>query len=249
MFRRKVLLTADTNGQILNYAAMGKFAVDRNEPGVEPYIPGSPRLNITLDGNSLLAAHCRLPDVPLEPVLDKSKADSIAKTLICVQAFWIIIQSIARVASHLPLTFLEINTVGHVICSLFVFLFWWDKPLEVLYPTLLAGDSMHDLCALMWSCTLGSRPNFDTLRRVGHAWEKGGPIYTPGEGQQKSTISNIMALQYMKSLGRNRTKTRRGLARSVRSKLLKSQPRHPTTFLLAQCLAPGTVAIGYDCEL
>ena len=91
--------------------------------------------------------------MPLESILDKSKADNIAKTLTCIQAFWIIIQSIARVASGLPLTFLEINTLGHVKCAQFMFLFWWDKPLEILYPTLLSCDTMHDLCALMWSST------------------------------------------------------------------------------------------------
>ena len=131
------------------YAAMGGLAVDTNEPGAEPHIPGSSRFIITIDGISLLAAYGQLPDMPLESILDKSKANNIAKTLTCVQAFWIIIQSLARVASDLPLTILEINTLGHVKCAQFTFLFWCDKPLEILYPTLLSGDIMHNLCALM----------------------------------------------------------------------------------------------------
>jgi len=135
---------------------MGGFAVDSNEPGIEAYIPGSPRLAVTFDGIFLLALYGQLPDVPLESMLDKSKADNIGKSLTCVQAFWIIAQSITRVSDRLPLTFLEINTLGHVVCVLFIFGFWWHKALEILYPTLLTGDTTHDLCAFMWSSSIPS---------------------------------------------------------------------------------------------
>ena len=102
---------------------MGGLAVDTNEPGAEPHTHGSSRFIITIDGISLLAAHGQFPDMPLESILDESKVDNTAKTLTCVQAFWIVIQSIARVASGLPLTFLEINTLGLVKCAQFTFLF------------------------------------------------------------------------------------------------------------------------------
>ncbi|KAK3170117.1 hypothetical protein OEA41_009503 [Lepraria neglecta] len=53
-----------------------------------------------------------------------------------------------------------------------MFLFWWDKPLEILYPTLLSGDTMHDLCALMWSSTDGETSSHNMLRKSRDKWRK-----------------------------------------------------------------------------
>jgi hypothetical protein len=47
-------------------------------------------------------------------IKDRSKADGLAKGLVCVQVLWMIIQCIGRKVSDLPLTLLEIHTLVHV---------------------------------------------------------------------------------------------------------------------------------------
>lgn len=64
-------------------------------------------------------------------VTDRSKADSLAKLLVCAQAFWVVINIIARKASGLPSTLIELNVVVHVVVNVVVYGFWWNKPLSV----------------------------------------------------------------------------------------------------------------------
>lgn len=57
-----------------------------------------------------------------------SNADSFLKTLTCIQAAWLIIQTIVRAAEHRPVSPLEVTTCGYVVCTLIAYYFWWDKP-------------------------------------------------------------------------------------------------------------------------
>jgi hypothetical protein len=68
---------------------------------------------------------------------DKSKANGLAKSLVCFQAFWFCVQCLARVAQALPVTLLELNTFAHSTCALLIYILWWDKPLDVEQPTYL----------------------------------------------------------------------------------------------------------------
>ena len=132
---------------------MGGFVLNTYEPEAEVYIPRSPRVTLTPKGLLLLARldHITdtLPDIALKTLKDRSKADNFAKGLVCVQAGWLIIQCISRVACDLPVTLLEINTIGHVFCALVMYALWWSKPLDVRDPTVLTGSWARLLCALM----------------------------------------------------------------------------------------------------
>lgn len=130
---------------------MGGFAIDTYDSGETPYVPGSPRVTLTIDGILLLARLGHLPDIPITSIQDRSKADNLAKALVCIQAGWLGIQCIARLADHLPVTFLEVNTVGHVVCATAIYGLWWYKPFDVYDPFLLTGTWVRPLCALM--CT------------------------------------------------------------------------------------------------
>lgn len=56
-------------------------------------------------------------------IADKGKASNIAKLLACTQALWMIVQSIARFISHMPITLLEIHVLIQVVCTSFIY--WW----------------------------------------------------------------------------------------------------------------------------
>lgn len=77
--------------------------------------PSCPRrLTITARGMALLAKCGRLPDIPKEDILDKSKANDLAKALVMIQAAWMLLQVLGRLIAGLPVTLLEVNTIAHV---------------------------------------------------------------------------------------------------------------------------------------
>ena len=67
-------------------------------------------------------------------IKDKGKGDWVAKSLILLQMTWFVIQCIARVIEHLPVTHLEIVTIAYASIGFFIHLFWWEKPLNVDQP-------------------------------------------------------------------------------------------------------------------
>ncbi|RPB08409.1 hypothetical protein P167DRAFT_512310 [Morchella conica CCBAS932] len=83
-------------------------------------------------------------------ILDKGKADFLAKFVVCAQALWMVVQCIFRKCVGLPTTFIELNVVIHVICTVAMYGFWWEKPLDVGQPlTLRAVD--RGFCALAYA--------------------------------------------------------------------------------------------------
>ncbi|KAN0095756.1 hypothetical protein V8E51_016467 [Hyaloscypha variabilis] len=132
------------------FAIMGGFAIDTNDLEEDPYIPGSPRLHLCPDGVLEAARQGLIPDISLEYIKDKSKADSLAKALVVTQAGWLILQCIARTASKLPVTALELNTLAHAVCALCTYALWWNKPLDIEDPTRVVGESVRALAATLW---------------------------------------------------------------------------------------------------
>ena len=79
-----------------------------------------------------------VPDVSIEEINDKSKANSLTKGIACVQATWFIAQCMFRLAQGLSISLLELNTFVHSLCALLIYGLWWDKPLDILVPTVLS---------------------------------------------------------------------------------------------------------------
>ena len=124
------------------YAVIGGFAVKSTSFWKKPYI------TLTPAGIMELAKMGLLPQLSKEEIEDKSKADTIAKALICIQAGWFFVQSMTRLANGLPLTLLEIHTLTHVGCALGMYLLWFKKPYNVSRPTLCEDPRVVDLVAL-----------------------------------------------------------------------------------------------------
>lgn len=115
---------------------------------------GQPRLTLTAEGVRLLSFLGRRPSVHEGQIRDKSKADGLAKSIVCIQAGWMILQILGRLIEQLPVTLLEINTTGHVLCALVLYLLWWNKPLEVKDPTVLSYEEwMQPFLSTMWMCS------------------------------------------------------------------------------------------------
>ncbi|KAI5790980.1 hypothetical protein FPQ18DRAFT_237787, partial [Pyronema domesticum] len=98
-----------------------------------------PNLILTPKGFLLLAQRKVLHPGILdqESILDRSKADSLAKLLVCAQAFWMVVNVIRRKSSGLPSTLIELHVVTHAIVTVIVYGLWWHKPLGVNNPIIL----------------------------------------------------------------------------------------------------------------
>jgi hypothetical protein len=84
-------------------------------------------------------------NISKEDLSDKSKANSLAKSLVCLQASWFCIQCLARISQGLPLSLLEVNTSAHALSALIVYILWWDKPLDIDQPTRLPVDDENKI--------------------------------------------------------------------------------------------------------
>jgi hypothetical protein len=73
-----------------------------------------------------------------EEILDKSKGNILTKGLVVLQTSWFILQIIARVVEHLPITELEIATLAFATLNGATFALWWHKPLNVECPIIVA---------------------------------------------------------------------------------------------------------------
>jgi hypothetical protein len=158
------------------YAGMGGFVFDisgspfsqaaHTKPLLEPYIPGDCcQSTLTAEGILfLVSSGYVLPSISKKAIHDRSKADGLAKTLVCLQAGYMIIQCATRVAGKLPLSLLEINTLGHVFCALVMYSFWLHKPQDIHTSTHFSDEEFRPVCAYMYMVSSISRA-FDGSKR------------------------------------------------------------------------------------
>ena len=67
-------------------------------------------------------------------IKDKGKSDWLAKSLVLLQTSWFVMQCTARGIKHLPVTHLEIITLAYAAMNFVIYIFWWNKPLNVNRP-------------------------------------------------------------------------------------------------------------------
>jgi hypothetical protein len=72
-------------------------------------------------------------------ITDKSKVDTFTKVFAILQCGALVIQSIARLASGLSITELELMTMAFVLSAQFTYILWWDKPFDVQRSHVLDG--------------------------------------------------------------------------------------------------------------
>ncbi|KAI9713056.1 MAG: hypothetical protein M1820_001041 [Bogoriella megaspora] len=145
------------------FAGMGGFVFEKEflPQGEKTLFNAPERLTLTASGVLLLARCGHLPDVHRDVIWDKSKADGLAKTVVCVQAAWMIVQIGGRLVVHEPVTLLEVNTLGHIFCAFIIYVLWWKKPKEVNAPISLEGPWTEQLAAFMYmsSRISGQKPS------------------------------------------------------------------------------------------
>ncbi|KAJ7204978.1 hypothetical protein GGX14DRAFT_645527 [Mycena pura] len=76
-------------------------------------------------------------------IKNKSKGDALSKGVALLQGLWFVVQCLARAVQHLPVTELEIATLAFAVLSVFTWVLWWEKPLDVQDP--IAIGSAEDV--------------------------------------------------------------------------------------------------------
>jgi hypothetical protein len=83
------------------------------------------------------ALHLDLIDIssiPVQQIQSRAKSSHIVKALVCFQAAWLVAQVLGRGIEKLPITSLEIVTVGYVFCALVTYSCWWHKAQDAEIP-------------------------------------------------------------------------------------------------------------------
>ncbi|KAF7356046.1 hypothetical protein MVEN_00934400 [Mycena venus] len=75
-----------------------------------------------------------IQNVDVEDIRDKSKGDVLSKGVALAQGIWFTTQCFARMHQHLEVTELEVATLAFAVVNIFIWLLWWDKPLDVQRP-------------------------------------------------------------------------------------------------------------------
>ena len=108
---------------------MGGFALQTPDGLVR--IHGDVVIKLIENGTMLL------PDIQVPDIDDRSKANWVTKAIAILQVTWFSAKLIGRASNHLPVTTLELFTVGVVVCAIMTYAFWWHKPFDVQRPIVL----------------------------------------------------------------------------------------------------------------
>ena len=102
----------------------------------------------------------------------RGKSDQLCKSLIGLQTSWFVLQCIAHAIGHLPVNHLEIETLAYTAKNFVIYIFWWNKPLNVNQSIRVFPKSEPPLemqpRAIEPISEHGNRPG----RRSAMAWER-----------------------------------------------------------------------------
>ncbi|TIA30028.1 hypothetical protein D6C78_09845 [Aureobasidium pullulans] len=147
------------------YAAMGGFVIQAKDLGPSY---GTGAFVLSEQGIEFLAdtEPESIPNIPESEILDKSKASTLTKIIVCLQALWFCIQCIARLSQGASISFLELNVLGHCLCAFATYAIWWEKPTDVSQPTSLSvSDGLREYADVVYlfSGRPGALPTFPTV--------------------------------------------------------------------------------------
>ncbi|TFK63980.1 hypothetical protein BDN72DRAFT_926618 [Pluteus cervinus] len=75
--------------------------------------------------------------VTRDQINDSSKGDILSKGIVALQTTWFVFECVVRLHQKLPLLELEIITLAFAALNTLTYVFWWNKPLDVLCPIYL----------------------------------------------------------------------------------------------------------------
>jgi hypothetical protein len=100
------------------------------------YVDGQRRGTLTPDELSQFVRDDRveMPVITEAEIRDRSNGDMLSKCVAIFQLLWFIIQIIVRYVQKLPVTLLEIDTLGVAALTCISYGFWLNKPKDARVP-------------------------------------------------------------------------------------------------------------------
>ena len=92
----------------------------------QPFVVNARQLEYLVERN-----YVQHPTITAREFWDRSKADTLAKTLTLAQASWLGVQLLGRAALRLPTTTLELSAGAIVLCTVGTYICWLHKPTDV----------------------------------------------------------------------------------------------------------------------
>ncbi|KAF7971482.1 hypothetical protein HWV62_21004 [Athelia sp. TMB] len=140
-----------------------------------------------------------------EALSDRSKGDVLSKGIAILQTIWFVVQCIARLSEHLPITNLEVMTLAYTVMTVAMYIAWWDKPLNVScairapadreQQTAEAGDV--NVKGLAMGYVFGVQDDFVDLRALPRV-----PTFWAGEADRDDVLkADVVALQVAMAFG------------------------------------------------
>ncbi|KAF7369946.1 hypothetical protein MSAN_00624200 [Mycena sanguinolenta] len=112
------------------------------------------------DPNFGLELQKAIQNVKEKDITDKSKGDALSKGVALLQGLWFILQTLARAHQHLAITQLEVATLAFAIVNIFIWLLWWNKPLDVQRPIVVGSLTQPATETVTLSVQLSLRDRF-----------------------------------------------------------------------------------------
>jgi len=106
------------------FAVMGGFMIYEGNRPIRVLLPNELQ-SYSLTGKG------DFPRISKAEIKDKSKGDFISKAVVILQTGWFVIQCIARPFQGLQITQLELVTVAFATINFFIYVIWFEKPLDV----------------------------------------------------------------------------------------------------------------------
>ena len=126
------------------YAVMGGFIVD-----IEQLHNKLKFATLTTSGILLFADEGKFVSPYPTSISTKSQTDGLTKAFVCCQVLSFLGQVFDRWRAGLTISLLEWNVSVHIICTVVMYIFWWQKPYSVQDPTLVAMDERSNLLAFI----------------------------------------------------------------------------------------------------
>ncbi|KAF9473630.1 hypothetical protein BDN70DRAFT_908808 [Pholiota conissans] len=101
------------------------------------------------------------PRITEEEIQDRGKGDIISKIFIIVQTTWFVVQCLARWSQHLPVSELEVVTLGFAMLNGVTYALWWHKPQNVGRPVLIERKNPQGISSETPFIPLNSTNNYN----------------------------------------------------------------------------------------
>lgn len=101
--------------------------------------------------------------IRVEDIRDKGNANVLTKLIVSCQCGWYVLNLILRLIAGIPIAFIELHVMIHIATTLVIYMFWWNKQLDVSEPIIL------DIPQLTYNKTWAKIP-IEAVQPSGDSW-------------------------------------------------------------------------------